>query len=151
MTRHTVDTIRGSRPEVDTRPEVDIKSNQGLQDRGHEVNQSVVGDTEPTERSTLDQRECRHEVDARSSESLRKGSVVTKSTQKELLSPSQQEVITQWTGGGCRHLVDQRGVVFTKSTRDSQQVNQRELSSPSRQEGDCCPQVNRKRRLLSPS
>jgi hypothetical protein len=87
MTRHTVDTIRGSRAKVDTRPEADTKSSQRSR-REDVVTQSTKGVivtksikwgllsqegnvvTKPTRgRYTVDRRGCRHQVDRRSSHS----------------------------------------------------------------------------------
>ena len=84
----------------------------------------------------------------------------TKSTQNELLSPSHQEVIIQWTGRGCHHQVDKRsshsrpmGVVVTKSTEGRHTVDRRGcchqvdtegMSSPIGQERGCHHQVDRR-------
>jgi hypothetical protein len=95
----------------------------------------VVGDTETTQTSTVDRRGCRHQVDARSSHSIPKGFVVTKSTRG-------RHTVDQW---GCRHQVDKRsshsprdGDLVTESTKRGyrHQVGKTGgLSSPSQPKG----------------
>jgi hypothetical protein len=143
MTRHTVDTIRGSRAEVDTRPEADTKSSQRRQredvvtqsTKGVIVTKSIKGGlssqqghvvTKPTRgRYKVDQRGCRHHVD-----------------KKGMLSPSRQEVVTQSTNGvavtksprrGCRHQVDKR-LSHSRPKKWGHQVNPRSGDTKSTQE-----------------